>query len=65
MKRKKNEVAVIGDWYNDRELFEYGGLNVALQNAVAELKNKADYITENTNNEDGVGEFLKMVYDVN
>jgi Cof subfamily protein (haloacid dehalogenase superfamily) len=63
LKYKKHEVAVIGDWYNDRELFEYGGLNVALQNAVAELKNKAHYITEKTNNEDGVGEFLKLLYD--
>jgi Cof subfamily protein (haloacid dehalogenase superfamily) len=63
LKCKKHEVAVIGDWYNDRELFEYGGLNVALQNAVAELKNKAHYITEKTNNEDGVGEFLKLLYD--
>lgn len=60
---RRHEVAVIGDWYNDRELFEFGGLNIALQNAVAELKNKAHYITEKTNNEDGVGEFLKLLYD--
>ena len=60
---RKHEVAVLGDWYNDRELFEYGGINVALQNAVAELKNNAHYITEKTNNEDGVGEFLKLLYD--
>lgn len=63
LKCKKHEIAVLGDWYNDRELFEYGGLNVALQNAVAELKNKAHYITEKTNNEDGVGEFLQLLYD--
>jgi Cof subfamily protein (haloacid dehalogenase superfamily) len=63
LKCKRHEVAVLGDWYNDRELFEYGGLNVALQNAVAELKNNAHYITEKTNNEDGVGEFLKLLYD--
>lgn len=63
LKCKKHEIAVIGDWYNDRELFEYGGLNVALQNAVAELKNSAHYITEKTNNEDGVGEFLQLLYD--
>lgn len=63
LKCRKHEIAVIGDWYNDRELFEYGGLNIALQNAVAELKNKAHYITEKTNNEDGVGEFLQLLYD--
>lgn len=63
LRLKKNEVAVIGDWFNDRELFEYGGFNVALQNAVAELKLKSHYITEKTNEEDGVGEFLQLVYD--
>jgi len=60
---KKNEVVVFGDWYNDRDLFDFGGLNVALNNAVPELKEKANYITEKTNDEDGVGHFLKMVYD--
>ncbi|MFA5404402.1 MAG: Cof-type HAD-IIB family hydrolase [Ignavibacteria bacterium] len=63
LKYSNHEIVVIGDWYNDRELFEFGGLNVALQNAVAELKNKAHYITEKTNNEDGVGEFLQLLYD--
>jgi len=61
---KKSEIAVIGDWYNDRDLFEYGALNIALQNTVPELKNKAHYITKSSNNEDGVGEFLQLVYDV-
>lgn len=60
---KKNEIAVIGDWYNDRDLFEFGGFNVALQNAVPELKYMAHYITESTNEDDGVGEFLKKLYD--
>jgi len=57
----KDKIAVIGDWYNDRELFEFGGFNVALQNAVPELKNMADYVTRKTNNEDGVGEFLEIL----
>lgn len=63
MNLKNHQIAVIGDWYNDRELFEFGGLNVAPQNAVAELKNKAHYITERSNEEDGVAEFLKLLYD--
>lgn len=63
LKVKKHEVAVLGDWFNDRDLFEFGGFNVALQNAVAELKHQADYVTERTNDEDGVAEFLKLVYD--
>jgi Cof subfamily protein (haloacid dehalogenase superfamily) len=60
---RKTEIAVMGDWFNDRDLFEFGGFNVAMQNAVAELKFKADYITEKNNEEDGVGEFLKLVYE--
>lgn len=60
---KKRQVAALGDWFNDRDLFEYGGFNVAVQNAVAELKLKADYVTSRTNDEDGVAEFLKLVYD--
>lgn len=60
---KKNEVLVFGDWYNDRDLFDFGGLNVALHNAVPELKEKANYVTEKTNDADGVGDFLKLLYD--
>jgi len=59
----KNQVAVIGDWYNDMELFKYGGLNIALQNAVPRLRYLADFVVPKTNNEDGVGEFLKMLYE--
>jgi len=60
---KKNEVMVFGDWYNDRDLFQYGGTNIALDNAVEELKEMADYVSEKSNDEDGIGHFLKMFYD--
>jgi len=59
---KKSELMVMGDWYNDRKLFDFGGINIALENAVPELKHRADYITSKSNNDDGVGEFLKLVY---
>lgn len=59
--RRKN-VAVIGDWHNDMPLFEYGAYNVAVQNAIPELKRKADYVTSSTNNEDAVGEVLELVH---
>lgn len=57
----KSEIAVVGDWYNDRELFECGCLNIAVQNAVPEIKHIAHFITKRTNNEDGIGEFLKLL----
>jgi len=64
LKLSKNEIAVVGDWYNDLELFNFGGLNIALQNAVPRLRYLADYVIPKTNNEDGVGEFLKLLYEV-
>lgn len=56
-----NETAVMGDWYNDRKLFETGALSVAVQNAVNEIKYHADLVTDRSNNEDAVAEFLEMV----
>ncbi len=55
------ETAVIGDWYNDRSLFDTGAFKVAVKNAVPELIRLADYVTTRTNNEDGVAEFLELV----
>jgi len=58
-----NNVAALGDWHNDRELFNAVGVKVALANAVNEIKYHADIITSRTNEEDGTAEFLKMVLD--
>lgn len=59
----RKQVMVFGDWYNDRDLFQFGGLNIALDNAVDELKEMADYVSDKSNEEDGVGNFLKLLYD--
>lgn len=58
---RKEQVAVIGDWHNDMPLFEFGAFNIAVKNAIPELKRKADYITNSTNDEDAVGEALEIV----
>ncbi|MCF6268086.1 MAG: HAD family hydrolase [Melioribacteraceae bacterium] len=55
------EVAVMGDWHNDRTLFETKAVKVAVENAVIEIKARADFITSKSNEEDGVAEFLEMV----
>ena len=55
------ETAVMGDWYNDRKLFDTGAISVAVQNAVNEIKYHAQYVTKRTNNEDAAAEFLQMV----
>lgn len=57
---KKDEVLVFGDWYNDKDLFRFGATNIALNNAVDELKDIAHYVTDKSNDEDGVGHFLQM-----
>ena len=54
-------MAVIGDWHNDMPLFDFGAYNIAVKNAIPELKRKADYVTNSTNNEDAVGEVLELV----
>jgi Cof subfamily protein (haloacid dehalogenase superfamily) len=56
-----HETAVIGDWYNDISLFETGAVKVALENAVGDLKDRADIITKLDNNNGGIAEFLEAV----
>lgn len=54
---KKDDSLCFGDYINDLEMFNECGIRVAMGNAVEELKDKADFIT-NSNNDDGVAEFL-------
>lgn len=61
LKIKIKETAVIGDWYNDKSLFENDSLKIAMENAVPELKRMADLILKKSNNEDGTADFLKML----
>ncbi len=58
---RMSRTAVMGDWYNDRTLFETAGLKIAVANAVPGIKRMSDFITKRTNNEDAAAEFLKMV----
>ena len=61
IKIKMHNTAVIGDWYNDKSLFDTDALKIAVANAVPEIKKMADIITKRNNNEEGVAEFLKML----
>jgi hypothetical protein len=58
-----NNTAVVGDWYNDKAMFDTEALKIAVKNAVPEIKKLADYVTEKSNNDGGVNEFLKMLLD--
>lgn len=51
------EIMTIGDEENDLPMIEYAGLGVAMANAVAKVKERADVITE-TNDNDGVAQVI-------
>lgn len=53
----KDTIAV-GDSYNDISMIETAGLGVAMGNAIDEVKNVADFITD-TNENDGVAKVIK------
>jgi Cof subfamily protein (haloacid dehalogenase superfamily) len=58
----KDEIVVIGDWYNDVELFEFGAINVTLNNGIMDLKKRADYVSPYSNDEGGMEDFLNILY---
>jgi len=55
---KQEEIMAIGDSYNDIDMLEYAGMGVAMGNAPDEIKEKADYVTAD-NNEDGVAKAVE------
>lgn len=55
---KREETIAFGDGYNDLSMIEYCGLGVAMENAIDEVKERADYITL-SNNDNGVAHCLK------
>ena len=59
---KKENIICFGDSMNDLSMFEQSGIKVAVKNACKSLKDIADYITEFSNNENGVVEFLKAFF---
>ncbi|MEI5994196.1 Cof-type HAD-IIB family hydrolase [Candidatus Enterococcus mansonii] len=55
---KQEEIMTIGDEENDLPMIEYAGLGVAMENAVAKVKELADVITD-TNDNDGVAQAVE------
>lgn len=52
------KIMVIGDSYNDLEMFRFAGFSIAMGNARPEIKERADYVTK-SNREEGVAEALE------
>ena len=55
---ERGEVIAMGDGYNDLSMIQYAGLGVAMANAQPPVKEEADVVTLQTNDEDGVAHFL-------
>lgn len=55
---KKEEIIACGDAGNDLSMIKYAGLGVAMDNAVPEVKEVANYITA-SNDEDGISKVIE------
>lgn len=55
---KQNEIMAIGDNFNDMAMLKAAGLSVAVNNAVEDIKNIADYVCDADNNEGAVAEAI-------
>lgn len=55
---KQNEIIAVGDGENDIEMISYAGYGIAMKNAGRLLKEQADIITEEDNNNDGLAKAL-------
>jgi Cof subfamily protein (haloacid dehalogenase superfamily) len=54
----REQIIAIGDSENDLSMIEYAGLGVAMGNAPEEIKQKADYVTDD-NGSDGVAKAIE------
>ena len=55
---RENTMA-FGDSMNDESMIRYAGNSVAMVNGRDEIKNLARYVTEKTNNEDGLAHCIE------
>lgn len=55
----RQEVIACGDGFNDVSMISYAGLGVAMKNGCEPAKKAADYVTERTNDEDGIAEVIE------
>ena len=56
---KNENIIAFGDGLNDIDMIEKCGIGVAMKNALIDVKEKANFITDKTNLEDGIIDFLQ------
>ncbi len=57
-----DEAMAFGDDENDIGTLSYCGMGIAMKNALLKVKAAARYVTEYTNDEDGIAEFLRRYF---
>lgn len=55
-----DNTTVFGDSHNDIGMFELAGTKVAVANAIDELKQRADIVLKETNDQEGVAKYLQQ-----
>lgn len=58
---KREEILAIGNSKNDIDMLNFAGIGIAMKNSDSMLLEKWNYITEYTNNEEGVYHVLKYI----
>ncbi len=58
----KEDTVACGDGFNDMSMIEYAGIGVAMANAKDAVKEVADVVTKNTNDEDGLLEVIEKYF---
>lgn len=59
---KRENILAFGDEANDYEMIEYAGHGVMMKNGIEKLKSVADDITDFTNDEDGLAQYLTKYF---
>lgn len=54
----REKIIAVGDNENDISMIEYAGLGISVSNGITKLKEKADYITKLSNDEDAISEII-------
>ena len=57
-KIENENIIAFGDGLNDIDMIEKCGIGVAMKNALIDVKQKADFVTDKSNLEDGIIDFL-------
>ncbi len=62
---EREEIICIGDGYNDVSMIEYAGCGIAMANSPAEVKEKADYVSDKNHNENVLEEVYSKFININ